>query len=548
MNGVRFSILRAGILILAVHSVRVFAETPPHVEKPAETVESSFRRAAEAEVPTEKQKVLAEKIAKDRKDLIENLAKATTPETKEKAAIELRKALGDDPDGKTLKPQLLSDLVEALKKAESATDKDAAVKNLMKSLSYSGEGEDLTPKILHDQVEKLKKAQSGTKEEREAAAKAVLKALGPDGLNHFKKDGKIDMVALADALELDKEKEKDSRTTLAEEEAKARKEKAVVLGPPAPPEAPAEKPVQLDPAPNLGGNQAKSQEVPNTGKGVDNGPNIDTTNVDNVGQQGLDQGLGANQVADNLANLNQNEIDRLNRENELQRRLDEAERQRDEAVRQGDRNQGDRINAPSKTENPEQPIQPPSISTPGGGSGSGGGQPPQPPPPVAVPTFPAMQLPPPPPAGNDNGLIGELFKLAQGNKTGESSGEWMAKMTADLLGMNQQNMTTLLSTITTIGQTMARNVNPGSPALTVARTVGQVYGGAMPNLYGKNQRVAKTGGPRSNGGPRSQVALSKLSGNRKTTVQVASRTTEASGTELRKPLRGAKRAARAIRK
>jgi len=549
MNGVRHSILRVGIIFLTICAAQAFAETDPqkHVEKPGETTpDASARRAAEVGTATEKQKTLAEKIAKDRKELIDALAKATTPEAKEIAAVALRKSLGDDVDGKTLKPQTLSDLVEALKKADATADKETAVKNLMKALSYSGEGEDLTPKILHDQVEKLKKAVG--KEAREEAAKAVLKAMGPDGVNHFKlKDGKIDMVALANALDLDETKDKDGRTSLTEEQEKAKKELQIALSKPAPPEV-SKNAVDLGGGtPALGGNPVDQ----NTGKAIDNGQNVDVSNIDQLGANGNDNvadvGLGNNQV-DDLADVNQNEIDRLNELRDLQDRLNDAERDRDLARNQGDRVSGDRVN--SKTENPEQPIQPPQISAgSGGGSPGGGGEPPPPPTPPVVPTFPPFTPPPIQQAGNDNGLLGEILKLSQG-KTGENSGEWMAKMTADLLGMNQQNMATLLSTLTTIGGTMAKNIAPVQAGLAVTRSVGNVYGGAMPNLYGKDQRLAKNAGPRSQGGPRSQARLSKAGKRKAPTIQVASTSSSSASGELRKPLRGAKRSttARAIRK
>ncbi len=547
MHGARCDkFLRIGIVFLSLCSFGSAAESPAQInpehlrQQAIQTLESAVRRAAEATKPNEKEITLAEKIAKQRKELIDNLAKADGPKAKDDAAKALRRALGGDPDGNTVKPQKLFDLVENLKKADTTQAKEEAAKALLTELSPSGKGEELTPQNLHEEVEKLKKSATG--EEREKNAKGVLKALGPDGINLFKKDGKIDVVAMADALGLEKDKDSDARKMLADEEAKAERELAALAAiRPAPPEAgPAAGPavgdqrIPIQPGPVQGGNP------PN------NGPNIDAGNIPGLGQDPF-AGVNPGAQQDQVANVNQQELDRLNELNRLQRDNDQLRQQRDAA-----QNAGTKINAPSKTTNPPQPVQPPNISagSPSGG-GQGGGQPMPVPPPPTIPPLPGFQPPPLPPPNND-ALMAELFKSI--GKTGEKGGnEFMYKALADLTTMGNQNLTTLLATISTIGQTMAAGFRQPPPSLAVTRT-GNVNG-PMPNLYGKTAVQPRTSRTSKSGGPRTGVVV-KGSGSSRIT-QVAStgrvsRTSQVSNSgsgEFRGPLaRAARETGRAIRK
>lgn len=426
-------------------------------------------------------RTLAENVAKNRKRLIEDLKRATTPEAKEDAAKALRKALGGDPEGKTLAPKELSDFVENLKKAESAADKEAAAKALADRLSPDGKGKELTPTVLHEAVKALKGA--GASEDRETKAKELMRTLGPDGIQVFNKNGTIDAEAMAVALTLDKTKETDAFNSLS----KALREPLEVVGVPLQggnPEVPP-------------GSVADAGGTPAVDPAEGLGPNVDLGSAN--GNDGLDNGVaGLNDEQVATEDLNEDLLDRLaDAEDALEREQDR------------NRNNNKRGAGAGKQNDDNQDSGSGSGSGGGSGAGGGGGTPPQPMPlkdPPKLEPFAAFQAPAP--AGNEPNLLEAIAKAGQ---IGDGDKKWdPTQSILNDVAMNGAKQIELAKMKSLAQEAMiGLGIDPsarGRNALSVTRTGG---GPGDNSIAGRRSGMTP---PRTSGKPRTYRNRSGASG------------------------------------
>ena len=434
MLGVRLGIIFCFLSLLSGacfgNSAKAHSDSPflDVVRRVAENVENIFRMNLQSEQGRNR---FVEYINKTRNSLIENLidsvAESETDINRSAKALKTFLALEGDPKlvDKELE-ELVSDLVTAVTAGKDTSAISTAKDALKKYLSHDAKGTDLTAAALQTAITNLQAADSTAT--AAAAAKALLKVLGPDGIKLLAQDNdnNISVQKLATALGIGN-KDHPQAVAALEKELNALIDRTKLQ-------------IQLTSAPitatdpenpvSLGTGSPLPPAAKTTSEGTEKAVDSNKSLSDNFGNDDLNGGFDP---AGDQGAFDNNII------NDLQRQLAEQELE-NERLRNQNRNDAPRINA-NRPDN-DKSTQFPPVSVNGGGQGKGPGEPPRPPEPMKPEPYPMMPMPPMAPQGNDSGLLVELIKsgLLGGNNSKDNKWDPTQSILNDINANSQRQL------------------------------------------------------------------------------------------------------------